>query len=182
MRFITGLACTRVPPRIEFDITWHCKGQWYRCGINMTDSTWRSCVYICHTFYVIIIVFSFVHKEVFIPNTNISAYHIHSPDMLASWHGNTLQWHHNERDGVAHHQPQDCLRNCIFRCRSKRTSKILVTGLCEGNSPVTGEFPPHRASNAKNVSIWWRRHEFPSYCKGNSLVAKGANMFCLLLA
>ena len=138
MRFITGLACT---PRIEFDITWHCKGQWYRCGINMTDSTWRSCVYICHTFYVIIIVFSFVHKEVFIPNTNISAYHIHSPDMLASWHGNTLQWHHNERDGVAHHQPQDCLRNCIFRCRSKKTSKILVTGLCEGNSPVTGEFP-----------------------------------------
>ena len=28
-----------------------------------------------------------------------------------------------------------------------------VTGLCEGNSPVTGEFPAQRASNAENVSI-----------------------------
>ena len=28
-----------------------------------------------------------------------------------------------------------------------------VTGLCAGNSPVTGEFPAQRASNAENVSI-----------------------------
>ena len=41
---------------------------------------------------------------------------------------------------------------------SKKTSKLRVTGLCEGNSPVTGEFPAQRASNAKNVSIWWRHH------------------------
>ena len=27
-----------------------------------------------------------------------------------------------------------------------------------GNSPVTGEFPAQRASNAENVSIWWRHH------------------------
>ena len=27
-----------------------------------------------------------------------------------------------------------------------------------GNSPVTGEFPAQMASNAKNVSIWWRHH------------------------
>ena len=33
-----------------------------------------------------------------------------------------------------------------------------VTGLCEGNSPVTGEFPAQRTSNAENVSIWWRHH------------------------
>ena len=30
--------------------------------------------------------------------------------------------------------------------------------LC-GNSPVTGEFPAQRTSNAENVSIWWRHHE-----------------------
>ena len=29
--------------------------------------------------------------------------------------------------------------------------------LC-GNSPVTGELPAQRASNAKIVSIWWRHH------------------------
>ena len=44
------------------------------------------------------------------------------------------------------------------RRRSKKTSNPRVTGLCEGNSPVTGEFPTQRASNAENGSIWWRHH------------------------
>ena len=35
-------------------------------------------------------------------------------------------------------------------------SKLRVTGLCAGNSPGTGEFPAQMASNAENVSIWWR--------------------------
>ena len=38
----------------------------------------------------------------------------------------------------------------------RKTSKLRVTGLCAGNSPVTGEFPAQMASNAENVSIWWR--------------------------
>ena len=41
----------------------------------------------------------------------------------------------------------------------KKTSKLRVTGLCEGNSPVAGEFPAQRASNAENVSIRWRHHD-----------------------
>ena len=44
------------------------------------------------------------------------------------------------------------------RCRSKETSKLHFTGLCDENSPVSGEFPAQRASNAENVSIWWRHH------------------------
>ena len=48
-----------------------------------------------------------------------------------------LKWCHNERDGVSNHQPYDCLLNCLFRRRSKKTSKLRVSGLCEGNSPVT---------------------------------------------
>ena len=51
-----------------------------------------------------------------------------------------------------------CLLNCFFRRRSEKTSKLHVTGLCEGNSPVTGQFPTQRASNAENASIWWRHH------------------------
>ena len=47
------------------------------------------------------------------------------------------------------------------RRRSKKTSRLCVTGLCAGNSPVTGEFPAQRASKAENVSIWWRHHEWP---------------------
>ena len=64
-----------------------------------------------------------------------------------------LQWRHNKRDGVSNHQPHNCLLNRLFRRKSKKTSKLCVTGLCEGNSPVTGEFPAQRASNAENVSI-----------------------------
>ena len=51
------------------------------------------------------------------------------------------------------------LLNSLCRHRSKETSKLRVTGLCEGNSPLTGEFPSQRASDAVNVSIWWRHYE-----------------------
>ena len=71
----------------------------------------------------------------------------------------TLRWRHNDRDGVSNHQPYHCLLNRLFRRRSEKTSKIRVTGLCARNSPVTGEFPAQKASNAENVSIWWRHHE-----------------------
>ena len=40
--------------------------------------------------------------------------------------------------------------------------QLLVTGLCVGNSPVTGEFPAQMASNAENVSIWLRHHVYTS--------------------
>ena len=39
-----------------------------------------------------------------------------------------------------------------------KTSKLRVTVLCVGNSPVTGEFPAQMASKAENISIWWRHH------------------------
>ena len=71
----------------------------------------------------------------------------------------SLQWRQNEHDGVSNHRCLDCLFNKLFRRRSKKTSKLRVTGLCAGNSPVTGEFTAQRASNAKNVPIWWRHHE-----------------------
>ena len=33
--------------------------------------------------------------------------------------------------------------------RSKEVWKLRVTAFCEGNSPMTGEFPTQRASDAK---------------------------------
>ena len=71
----------------------------------------------------------------------------------------TLQWRHNGRDRVSNHQPRNCLLNGLFRRRSKKTSKLRVTGLCAGNSPGTGEFPAQVASDAENVSTWWRHHD-----------------------
>ena len=67
------------------------------------------------------------------------------------------QWHGNcKHDGVSNHQPHLCLPNHLFRCRSKKTSKLRVTGLCVGNSPVTGEFP-------SQMTIWWRHQLFPTH-------------------
>ena len=94
-------------------------------------------------------VYGFVAWPPFRVNNSPSIHHI--------WTINpsTLQWRRNDHDGVSIHEPHGSL----FRRRSKKTSKLYVTGLCVENSPVTGEFPAQRASNAENVSIWWRHHE-----------------------
>ena len=71
---------------------------------------------------------------------------------------NSLQSRHNENDGVPNHRYLHCLPNCWFRRTPKKTSKFRVTGLSAGNSPVTGEFPVQKTSNAENASNWWRHH------------------------
>ena len=74
----------------------------------------------------------------------------------------TLQWRHNGNDGVSNHQPCDCLLNRLFRRRSKKTSKLRVTGLCGGDftgdrwipctkGPVTRKIFPF-----DDVIIWWQ--------------------------
>ena len=47
----------------------------------------------------------------------------------------TLHWRHSDYDGVSNHQHHVCLLNRLFRRRSKKISKLRVTGLCVGNSP-----------------------------------------------
>ena len=42
---------------------------------------------------------------------------------------------------------------CSTFCSGADQRKALRHGLCEGNSPVTGDFPVQRSSNAENVSI-----------------------------
>ena len=61
----------------------------------------------------------------------------------------TLQWPHNECDGVSNHHRLDCLFKRVFRRRSENTSKIRVTDLCEGSSPVTDESPHKGAVTRK---------------------------------
>ena len=67
-----------------------------------------------------------------------------------------LQWRHNGRDDISNPQPHDCSLNRLFG--RKKKLMLRVTALCAGSSPVTGEFPTQMASNAENVSIWWRHH------------------------
>ena len=70
-----------------------------------------------------------------------------------------VQWVSNQTTTNKIHDNDVIMKlNRLFRCRSKKTSKLHVTSLCVGNSSVTGEFPARRASNAENVSIWWRHY------------------------
>ena len=113
---------------------------------------------------------SFHHNNISLTGKMASLYWINSlvhamwDKMGAIWrkrfHSNiildqmALQWRHNQCDCVSNHWRLDCLFNSL--------SKLHVTGLCVGNSPVTGEFPTQRASNAKNISIWWHHHRSSS--------------------
>ena len=52
-----------------------------------------------------------------------------------------LHWRHNDHDDVSNHQPHGCLLNRLSGRRSKKTSKLRVTGLCAGNSPGSVSSP-----------------------------------------
>ena len=61
----------------------------------------------------------------------------------------SLQWRYNERNDVSNRQRHDCLLNRLFWDRSKKTSKLRVTGLCDRwpvnsqhKGPVTREMLP----------------------------------------
>ena len=67
----------------------------------------------------------------------------------------TLQWRHNEPDGVSNQGRLDCLLNRLLRRRSKKKPKLRVTGLCEGKPPVTGGFPSTKGQQRRKC---WRHH------------------------
>ena len=88
---------------------------------------------------------------------------------IQSIHPSSLQWCHIEHDDISNHWGFDCLLNCWFRHRSKKTSKLHITSLCKGNPPVTSRFPSQRASNKEIFFIWWPRHDAGHYwyCQQN---------------
>ena len=83
---------------------------------------------------------------------------LHLLDKVSLHQNVPLQWRHNGRDGVSHHQHHNCLLKLLFRHRSKKTSTLHVTGLCARNSLGTSEFPAQMVRNTENVSIWWCHH------------------------
>ena len=85
-------------------------------------------------------------------------------------HATSLQRRHNGRSGVSSHQPRDCILNRLFGRRWKKTPTPHVTGLCTGNSPVTGKFPAQKASNAENLSIRWRHHVVGTGKTGSTVI------------
>ena len=64
---------------------------------------------------------------------------------------NPSQWRHNDHDGYSNHQSHDYLLNRFCRRRSKKTSKLRVTGLFWGihRSPVN--FPNNGPVSRKKL-------------------------------
>ena len=67
--------------------------------------------------------------------------------------------HHNDVKMGAMTSQITSLTTVYSTVYSDIDQKLRVTGLCEVNSPVTGEFPAQRASNSENIFIPWRHHE-----------------------
>ena len=67
-------------------------------------------------------------------------------DLYTAW---TLQWRHNGRDGISNNQRLACLLNRLFRHSSKKTSKLRVTDLYEGNLPMNS---PHKRPLTRKMS------------------------------
>ena len=88
-------------------------------------------------------------------------------------YGIQLQWRHNERNGVSNHRRIDCLLKRLFG----RRSKLRVTGLCEGNSPVTGEFLSQRASTAENIPVRWFHYESSQWLLMPGLLVKTYHIY-----
>ena len=83
----------------------------------------------------------------------------------------TLQWRHDEHDVISNPQPHDCLLNRLFRQRSKKTSKLRISGFVWGihqwpvnsphKGPVTRKMLPFDDINMPNVvrNNWrWEIH------------------------
>ena len=96
------------------------------------------------------------------------------------WSPYTLQWRHNGCDGVSNHQSHKCLLDRLFKLQIKENIKASRHWLCEGNSPVTGEFLAQRASNAENVSIWWRHHDQRPTHHGKWLISGWCITWCYI--
>ena len=104
-------------------------------------------------FHLITSIMKYGLKYLFIPK--LQRYH-------GSWrlcNNLSLQLRHNEHDGVSNHRRLDCLLNRLFKHRSKITSKLRVTGLSAGISPVTGEIPAFIKGQWRGKCFnWWRHH------------------------
>ena len=69
-----------------------------------------------------------------------------------------LQWRHNDHDSVSNHQPHGCLLSRFIRAQIKENIKAPRHWPLCGEFTGPGDFPAQRASNAENVSVWWRHH------------------------
>ena len=128
------------------------------------------------SFVILVKMFLHYHACGMQPNMACIGIFVHSLTTKMPFIYLSLRWRNNEHDSVSNHQPRHCLLSRLFGRRSKKTSKLCVTGLCAWNSPGTGKLPAQMASYVENVSIWWRHHEWQRSGQWQSGHTEGSNM------
>ena len=92
-----------------------------------------------------------------------------------------LEWCHNERDDIWNHRRLDYLLSRLFRRRSKRTTMLRVTGLCEGKSTTWWRHHVTQATNCSHEPSDYQRMKtqssaFTVLCEGNTRVSSGFSL------
>ena len=78
------------------------------------------------------------------------------PPLIGPW--NTLQWCHNESDGVLNHQHLNCLLKHFFMRRSKKYQSSKSLAFVRGIQQWLVDSPHKGPVTWINVSIWWHHH------------------------
>ena len=79
--------------------------------------------------------------------------------VLGQWYA--LQWRHDKCDRVSNRRRLHCLLNCWSGAdQRKHRSSASLAFVREIHRLQVGS-PHKKASNAENISIWWRHHDFP---------------------
>ena len=89
----------------------------YKCNIqcHVSISIYRQ-IYECH-------------HQIFAHSLEIRSIFIADMEEDIIYNLHSLQWRHNGHHGLSNHRRLDCLLNSLCRRRSKKTSKLRVTGL-----------------------------------------------------
>ena len=109
------------------------------CSVSYSQITWSVYWYVHGNFnYIFTTYIMYISQETFrrFMIVILSLVFFRSDPYSLSLNGKptySLQWHHNGHNSVSNHQPYDCLLNRLFRRRSKKISKLRVTGLWVGN-------------------------------------------------
>ena len=131
----------------------HRAGLWLNCSRRMASSNFTQ-------WFSIRLPYSYSSYSIYIPGLILGGALLFSL-ICVSING----WVNNRKAGDLRcyhaHYDVTIMNSCVFvysDADQRKHQTPRVTGLCAGNSPGTGEFPGQMASNAENVSIWWRHH------------------------
>ena len=69
-----------------------------------------------------------------------------------------LQWRHNESDYISNHRCLHCFSTVGPGADQRKDQSSASLASVRGVHRWRVNYPPKKASNAENVSIWWRHH------------------------